>query len=206
MKPKKKTDDRRSRRTRGRLNSAMVELITEKRFDDITVQNVIDRADVGRATFYTHFRDKEDLFEQQWEQFNLHLAGQIKWDKAGKDSFFPVKFFFQHLQESQSFYQGLVRSGKVEKIFKSGVEYLSQNIEAALHQKFTTRQVAIPVPVLSHYLANEFFGLLKWWLDAQMPYPPEAMDAMFHRLVNPTIKSALQIASGASRDRNKLID
>lgn len=191
MKPKKKTSDRRTRRTRHKVSGALVDLIKEKRFDDITVQNVIDRAGVGRSTFYTHFRDKEDAFEHQWEQFNHHLADQIEWDKAGKDSFFPVKLFFQHLQESQSFYQGLVRSGKIEKIFKSGVEHFSQNIEAALCKKFKPHQVAIPIPVLSHYLANEFFGLLKWWLDARMPYTPEAMDQMFHRLVNPTIKSAL---------------
>jgi AcrR family transcriptional regulator len=195
MKPKKKTSDRRTRRTRGRLNSAMVELITEKRFDDITVQNVIDRAEVGRATFYTHFRDKEDLFDQQWEQFNQMLAGKIDWDKAGKESFFPVTFFFQHLQEAQSFYQGLVRSGRVEKIFKSGVEYLSHHIQGALTAKFKSLHIAIPIPVLSHYLSNEFFGLLKWWLDARMPYTPEAMDEMFHRLVNPTINSALESAS-----------
>jgi AcrR family transcriptional regulator len=191
MNAKKKTSDRRTRRTRGRLNSAMVELITEKRFDDITVQNVIDRADVGRATFYTHFRDKEDLFEQQWEQFNQMLAARIDWDRAGQGSFFPVTFFFQHLLEAQSFYQGLLRSGKVEKIFKSGVEYLSQHIDTALTARFKSRGLAIPVPVLSHYLANEFFGLLQWWLDEGMPYTPPAMDEMFHRLVNPTIKTAL---------------
>jgi AcrR family transcriptional regulator len=203
MKPKKKTSDRRTRRTHHKVSGALVDLIKEKRFDDITVQNLIDRAGVGRSTFYSHFRDKEDAFEHQWEQFNRLLAEQIKWDQAGKHSFFPVKFFFQHLQESQSFYQGLVRSGKVDAIFKSGVEYLSHNIEATLHKKFQPHQVAIPISVLSHYLANEFFGLLKWWLDARMPYTPQAMHEMFHRLVNPTVESMLQIASGGSRDRDK---
>src|SRR6478672_9611951 len=120
MKPKKKTSDRRTRRTRHKVSGALVDLIKEKRFDDITVQNLIDRAGVGRSTFYSHFRDKEDAFENQWQQFNGFIAQQIKWDKAGKDSFFPVTFFFQHLQEVQSFYRGLVRSGKVDAIFKSG--------------------------------------------------------------------------------------
>ena len=192
QKPKnRKTSDRRTRRTRHKVSGALVDLIKEKRFDDITVQNLIDRAGVGRSTFYTHFRDKEDAFEHQWEQFNQLLAERINWDNAGTASFFPVKFFFQHLQEAQAFYQGLVRSGKVEKIFKSGVEYLTHNIEAALSKRFQPHQIAIPVPVLSHYLANEFFGLLQWWVDARMPYPPEAMDEMFHRLVNPTIRSTL---------------
>lgn len=192
---KQKTIDRRTRRTRGKVNGALVDLIKEKRFDDITVQNLIDRAGVGRSTFYSHFRDKEDAFERQWEGLNRHLAEQIKWDKAGSDSFFPVVMFFQHLQEAQTFYRGLVRSGKADAMFKSGVDYLGQNIEAELNQRLKSRKLTIPIPVLSNYLAREFFGLLKWWLDAAMPYTPEAMDVMFHRLVNPTVQSIVADAS-----------
>ena len=200
--------DRRTRRTRHRLSGALVELIQEKRFDDITVQNVIERADVGRATFYKHFRDKEDLFDQQWAGLNRHLAENIDWEKAGRGSFFPVTFFCQHLQEVQPFYRGLLRSGKVDALFNRGVAYLGRNIEAALTERTKARarairatlgaprldpkppETAIPIPVLSNYLANEFFGLLRWWLEAGMPYPPEAMDKLFHRLINPTVKSA----------------
>jgi len=196
----KKGSDRRTQRTRRRLSSALVELVKEKRFDDITVQNVIERADVGRATFYSHFRDKEDLFEQQWEQFNERLAQQIDWDKAGKDSFVPVASFFQHLQEVQPFYRGLVRSRKIDAMFKRGIEYLTNHIETGLNQRLKpgARPVDVPIPILSNYLASEFFALLKWWLDAGMPYTPESMDKAFHRLINPTVKSALRITDTKS--------
>lgn len=196
----KKGSDRRTQRTRRRLSSALVELVKEKRFDDITVQNVIERADVGRATFYSHFRDKEDLFEQQWEQFNERLAQQIDWDKAGKDSFVPVASFFQHLQEVQPFYRGLVRSRKIDAMFKRGIEYLTNHIETGLNQRLKpgARPVDVPIPILSNYLASEFFALLKWWLDAGMPYTPESMDKVFHRLINPTVKSALRITDTKS--------
>ena len=127
-----KKPDRRTQRTRRQLNGALVDLIKEKRFDEITVQNVIDRAGVGRSTFYSHFRDKEDVFEQQWEQYMERLAGQINWAKAGTGSFVPVRSLFQHLQEAQSFYRGLVRSRKIDAIFKRGIQYLSHYIEAAL--------------------------------------------------------------------------
>lgn len=181
--------DRRTQRTRRQLSQALVDLIEEKRFDDITVQNVVDRADVGRSTFYSHFRDKEDLFEQQWERFIETLAGRIDWDKAGKGSFVPVGHLFQHLQEAQSFYRGLLRSRKIEPIFKSGIEYLSQEIKAALNQRLKAkrRQPGVPIPILANHLATQLFALLKWWLDAGMPYPPEKMDEVFHRLVNPTL-------------------
>jgi len=191
-----KKPDRRTQRTRRELSGALVDLIKEKRFDDITVQNVIDRAGVGRSTFYSHFRDKEDVFEQQWEQFIERLAGQINWDKAGTGSFVPVTSLFQHLQEAQSFYRGLVRSRKIDAIFKSGIEYLSHKIEEAL--KRSVIKPSIPIPILSNYLASELFALLKWWLDAGMPYTPESMDEIFHRLINPSFKSALRIVDAKS--------
>ena len=196
----KKGSDRRIQRTRRRLSGALVELVKEKRFDDITVQNVIERAEVGRATFYSHFRDKEDLFEQQWKQFSERLAQQMDWDIAGKDSFVPVASFFQHLQEVQPFYLGLVRSGKIDAMFKRGIEYLTHHIETALNQrlKLAPRPVGVPIPILSNYLASEFFALLKWWLDAGMPYTPESMDKIFHRLINPTVRSALRITETKS--------
>jgi AcrR family transcriptional regulator len=183
-------DDRRSNRTKRSLSEALVELIHEKRFDDITVQEVIDRADVGRSTFYSHFRDKEDLFQKDWEQFLDMFAAHIDWEKAGRESFVPVVFLFAHLKEYQPFYQGLVRSRKTDAVFKSGVSYLSQKIETALTLRFKGQAApSLPIPILSNYLAAELFALLKWWLDHEMPYPPERMDEIFHALMTPTFQA-----------------
>lgn len=191
-----KKPDRRTQRTRSQVSGALVDLIKEKRFDDITVQNVIDRAGVGRSTFYSHFRGKEDVFKQQWEEFIGRLAGQINWAKVGTGSFVPVRSLFQHLQEAQSFYRGLVRSRKIDPLFKSGIESLGQRIEAALQRRVA--KPSIPIPILSNYLASELFALLRWWLDAGMPYTPESMDEIFHRLINPSFKSALRTAGAQS--------
>ena len=189
--PEKKTD-RRSNRTRRQLSSALVDLVKEKRFDDITVQNVIDRADVGRSTFYSHFRDKDDLFQKDWERFLDGFAQHIDWEKAGAGSFVPVVYLFRHLQDFQPFYRGLVRSQKVDAIFRSGMNYLTQRVESALTSRHRGKPPSIPIPVLSNYLAGELFSLLKWWLDHDMPYPPERMDEIFHALVAPTFRTVLQ--------------
>ena len=186
----KKKVDRRTQRTQHQLGRALVELVEEKRFDDITIQDVIDRADVGRSTFYTHFRDKEDLFRKDWEKFLDFLAQQIDWEKAGTGSFMPVVFLFSHLQDAQTFYKGLVRSRKTDGLMKSGTEHLSRKIETALNQRIKQKP-AIPIPILANYLANELFVLLMWWLENGMPYSPERMDEVFHQLVNPTFKAAL---------------
>src|SRR3984893_11159628 len=147
--PVKKTD-RRSNRTRRQLSSALVELVKEKRFDDITVQNVIDRADVGGSTFYSHFRDKEDLFQRDWERFLDGLAQHIDWEKAGKGPFVPVVYLFRHLQEYHHFYNGLVKSRKTDSVFKSGISYLSKSIETALTSRLRAKPApSVPIPILS---------------------------------------------------------
>ncbi len=190
MRLKKKTD-RRKRRTKSRLSKALVELVKEKRFDDISVQNVIDRADVGRSTFYTHFRDKEDLFQKDWERFLDGFAQRIDWNNVGRGSFIPVAFLFRHLESFQPFYKGLVRSGMIDSTFKSGISYLSQRIEAALTTRIKSKP-SVPIPILANYLASALFFLLTWWLDHGLPYSPEQMDQVYEELITPTLRSQLK--------------
>src|SRR5262245_65803380 len=126
----RKKRDRRIQRTQHNLTHALVDLVTEKRFADITVQNLIDRADVGRSTFYSHFRDKEDLFQKNWEEFLDFFASHIDWAKAGEGSFIPAEHLFAHLADVQPFYKSLLRSRRTEWVFKAGVLHLSKKIEA----------------------------------------------------------------------------
>ena len=192
MPPTSKKSDRRTVRTRRTLSQALIDLIKEKRFDEITVQDVIDRADVGRSTFYSHFRDKEDLFQDGWQALMKEFAAAVAWRKAGEGKFVPAYHLFNHLQNVQPFYKGLVRSRMTDRVFRTGVMNLAQFLEEGLATHLKNRpQPTLPIPVLANYLATELFALLKWWLDHDMPYPPERMDDMFHDLINPTFKAAL---------------
>ena len=189
---KRKKSDRRASRTRRSLNDALIQLILEKRYDAITVQNVIDRADVGRSTFYAHYRDKEDLFRSSWEGLLGSFVRHIEWEKAGGDRFVPVLELFRHVQEFHPFYRALTRSGKTDWLFKTGLSYLTKTIERALTSRLANKpQPIVPIPVLSNYLAGGILTLLKWWLDHNMPYPPERMDEIFHELVMPGFRSVL---------------
>lgn len=100
---RKEAIDRRIQRTRKALHEAQIELILEKGFDKVTVQDVIDRANVGRSTFYLHFKDIEDLFlggfEYLWELFEGHLSEQST-DKA--DVWDLSLIIFQHAQNYTS--------------------------------------------------------------------------------------------------------
>jgi len=187
----KKKSDRRKERTKRHLSEALVELVKEKRFDDISVQSLIDRADIGRSTFYTHFRDKEDLFQKDWERFLGAFAQRIDWNNAGRGPFIPVVFLFRHLEDFQPFYKGLVRSRMTDSTFSRGIDYLSQKLEAALTTRLKGKP-SVPISILANYLASELFFLLKWWLDYGMTYSPERMDQIYHDLITPTLRSQLK--------------
>jgi AcrR family transcriptional regulator len=192
-----KKNDRRTARTRRALSDALVELILEKRFDSITVQNVIDRADVGRSTFYAHFDDKEDLFLRGWEGLLDSMARNISWQNLQQGRFLPVAELFSHVREFHEFYLALVRSRKTALLFRSGQIYLSRSIERALAERLAgdANPPAIPVSVIAGHLAADLLMLLKWWLDHDMPCTALRMDEIFHQLAMPGFRAAME-ASG----------
>ena len=193
MRRQQKKNDRRVSRTRRALRKAIVELISEKHYDSITVQDIIDRADVGRSTFYLHFRDKEDLFRGDWEHFLKRFVRKFNWENPREGTLFPFRGIFEHLKEYHPFYRGLVRSGKSERVFRYGQRYLAKLIEDDLvRNKIESRDALVPVPILANFLAEEIFSLLKWWLDQNMPYSPERMEQIFHTLVMPGVRSSLE--------------
>ena len=90
----KKKIDVRVRRTRDALGDALVDLMQEKPFDSITVQDVLDRAQVGRSTFYSHYSDKNDLLMSDADEFFESIAMALSVHDDKSDRVFPVKEFF----------------------------------------------------------------------------------------------------------------
>ena len=193
MKPVEK--DRRIRRTRQLLQDALVALMLEKPYHSISVQEILDRADVGRSTFYTHYRDKDDLllggFDRLLEALGHHMdTGEGS--QAGQP-FFPSLELFQHVQENHRLYKALVWGQGVDLLFKHGQKVLSERIERHLEsQGVNQEEISVPLPVLSSFLAGSLITLLQWWLDNRMPYTPERMAEIFQQLVLPGVHGVLQ--------------
>jgi AcrR family transcriptional regulator len=187
-----KNTDRRVGRTKQAVHDALIALIMEKHYDEITVQDIIDRANVGRSTFYTHFRDKEDLFRTGWEQLLTMIAEHIDLTETGLRNRFPVEWLFLHLKDVNRFYRALVRSDMADRIFTYGIYYLAKCIEKN-HARLSPEKFSpdVPLPVVANYISLQIFGLLKWWLDNEMPYSPKEMDEMFHKLVLPGISAVV---------------
>ena len=178
-----KKEDQRVRRTRDRLGDAMVALLVEKPFDDITVQDVLDRAQVSRSTFYTHYRDKNDLFLSDAEEFFEGMATALSRFGDKSDRVAPVQELFAHIGEVRPFYNALIASGRNQDILELGREHFARGIE----QRFNEMPRARSIPshrrsAIARALAGSLFSLLAWWVHHDMTSSPEEMDKLFHTL------------------------
>src|SRR4051794_37293083 len=113
-----KRNDRRSRRTRRTLGQALVDLMLEKRYDTITVQEIIDRANVGRSTFYAHYLDKEDLLQTEVSELVERLSMHMD-HNAASNHLIPSLELLTHLQDSYQLYRALVRGRAIEMVLKT---------------------------------------------------------------------------------------
>jgi AcrR family transcriptional regulator len=185
VKPKAKQKiDVRARRTRDALGDALVELMHERAFKSITVQDVLDRAGVGRSTFYTHYRDKNDLFLSDVEDFWEMISTLIERSGEESDRVAPVQELFSHIADVKVFRQALVASGKVHDVMELGQGHFARSIERRLTRVYGA-QGSKPkqFAAFAHALAGALFGLLGWWINHGMKVSAAEMDKKFHQLV-----------------------
>ena len=183
--------DRRTAKTISALRSALIELMMEQHYDSITVQDIIDRANVGRSTFYSHFRDKEDLLVGDWKRFFQVIADHTNITAAENENVAPIEPVFVHLKDMHALYRALVRSGKTDRLFSVGIDYLAQKLEEKIRQTADISSIGVRPEFFAHLLSLQIFGTLKWWLDRDMPHTPAEMSQMFETLVSPGIRAVI---------------
>ncbi len=176
--------DARVRRTRDRLGDALITLMQEKSFDDITVQEVLDRAEVSRSTFYTHYSDKDDLFMSDAEEFFEAISTALSVHGDRSDRVAPVMEFFQHVAENRKFVKALAAADMLDANLELARGYFARGIERRLRELPRGRLIpANERPALAFAHAGALLSLLRWWLDREMPESAEKMDELFHRTV-----------------------
>ncbi|HKR14648.1 MAG TPA: TetR/AcrR family transcriptional regulator [Pyrinomonadaceae bacterium] len=179
----KKTDAR-VRRTRDALGDALVALMQEKPFDTITVQDVLDRAHVGRSTFYSHYSDKDDLLMSDADEFYERLAMGLSAHGEKSDRVFPVKEFFGHIVEAKQFVNALTSAGKMEEQMDLAREHFARGIERRLSELPRGQSISpADRAAVAFAHAGALLSLLSWWVDRGMKQTPAEMDQLFHRIV-----------------------
>ena len=189
--PAGSVDDRRVRRTQEALIFALIHLVLEKRYDAITIQDLLDRADVGRSTFYSHFRGKDDLLLKSWERLLEALDREMdqrrEVSESGPRRVAPVRELFHHVAKMKPFHQALARARMLDRIYQGGVNQLSRTIARRLAASPSAKTSGrVPTPVAAQAYAGALVAMLRWWVDHDAPYTPEWMDETYHAICRPT--------------------
>ena len=191
--------DRRVERTRKLIQEALVSLILEKRYDKITVQEIIDKANVGRSTFYAHFQDKEDLLASNFANYTAQWnEPQDEPEHApGNESphILHSLEFFLHANEAYEFHQAMFEGGGAEVMIETGRQHMMADVQNHLMQMLgEDEKLAIPLPVITNFLAGGLLSVMVWWLKEKRPYPPEKINEMFQQLAMQGVESLFDAA------------
>lgn len=179
--------DRRIQRTHNMLIDAFFDLMIEKGYDAITVQDIIDKADVSRSTFYAHFVDKEQLFLSGIDQLRDFLREQSRSRiLSGKEGNYQFGFslaMLQHVQGNKLIYKATVRKkggALVQQHMQRMLAELVQN-EISVLLPYTS-SLTVPQEVVVQFVVNTFFVLLSWWVEGNTPCSAAELDRIFHQL------------------------
>jgi AcrR family transcriptional regulator len=187
-----KAKDRRVERTRALLQRALLELIQEKGYDAVTVQDITEHANVGRATFYLHYQSKDDLFfsghKHGIERAQFHIFN--KEELLAKEPPERLVDVFRYAKDNPLTYYIIGRSKDATIIMRNMKHLLAGNLETSLREAFPGQSSTIPIPVLTHYVTGSFMSLIMWWIESRAPQSPEEMAAIFHRLQRAAICEA----------------
>lgn len=163
-------------RTRRLLFDALLDLLRERDYDTITVQQILDRADVGRSTFYAHFRNKDHLLLGDFAHGDFGPA-----EPPGPLFPGPIDLL-GHLEESYDLYRAMVGTRAVPAVLDAlRVRFLSAWTER-LDRRPAAVRAEVPTAVAARYLTGATVDLIAWWLAARMPLPAERMNRLLDRL------------------------
>jgi AcrR family transcriptional regulator len=182
------TLDRRVQRTKTSLHNALIGLAREKPYPSIAVKEILDRANVGRSTFYTHFRDKHDLLESGIHEILRAIQDQ---PRAGSALERVVAFslpLLKHIDEHRrAAGPRMKREGRVI-MHEHMQDVLTGLIADELAMMSPGRSKGqIPTGLLARHVAAAFVLVLNWWVENDSPLTPAEVDSRFRALVVPTL-------------------
>jgi AcrR family transcriptional regulator len=195
--------DRRAQRTRDLLQKALIELISERGYATITIQDIVDRAYVGRTTFYVHYRSKDELFLSCHEAvvsefhsgpFSPHpLSREELLSPAVSPELISA---YQHLDEARARLYPIFQGTDGPLILRRIRDESAQSIKVNLRAVFAEAESTIPLDLLANYLAGAQIALVQWWLEKRRPHTAKSLAQTFHRLQRATIREAFGLRGG----------
>jgi AcrR family transcriptional regulator len=171
------TVDRRVRRTQHSLARALIDLTLEKGYEAVTIRDITDRADVGYATFFRHYRDKDELLQDVLDVVLDELTGLLAPARPAGDPTAVGVVLFRYVAAHSEVVRVLVDSRAV-------LRRVTAVVTARIVAEHTPQPAGpVPLEIAAHHIVTASIALITWWLDHEQPYPPEQMGAIYHALI-----------------------
>ena len=179
--------DRRQKKTRDAIFRAFSCLLEKKRYETITVQEIIDEADVGRSTFYAHFETKDDLLRSMCTDIFHHVftaalpkESDHDYSTGSKNLELKLGHILFHLKEHQSDLKGILSSESGELFMSFFRDYL-KDLFLRYQNDFP---LDVPQDYLLHHLVGSFAETVKWWISGNDGYSPEEVASFYMRVIS----------------------
>ena len=176
--------DRRVRRTRQLLRRALIELTLEKGYDKVTVQDILDRADVGRSTFYAHYAGKDQLLLSGLDEVRaalVQISDRTSAREQGEALLAPLRPMFDHVAGMKPLFRPVLGSRASAVATRAGHRMLSEVLTGHLRARLAVDdQERLAVAIA--FLVNGLLGLLTWWLDNRPDLPADELFDQFDEL------------------------
>jgi len=185
------TQDRRIRRTQNLLAKALIQVTLEKGYEAVTVRDITDRADVGYATFYRHYQDKDALLEDVLEVVLNELIGLFFPDTSSNNSAEHLgKMLFGYVKDNYEIIRVLLSSRYTSEIGKRMLEGGTRNM---LERNVPRPDSPVPPEIAANHLVASTINLIEWWLEDGMRHSPEQMGEIYSELIEkPTLNIAFK--------------
>ncbi|MCP1153678.1 TetR/AcrR family transcriptional regulator C-terminal domain-containing protein [Peribacillus castrilensis] len=165
--------DRRIVRTQEAIKKAFLELMSEKNFDSMTIQDISDRANINRATVYLHYLDKFDLLDKIIEEHINNMVYLCE-SEAEMDWIESTVHCMEYLERNYLFFSTMLASEGApyfrSRFVQHNIEEFKKDVDITEGKNFGQSE-----DVVVEFVANAYVGVVEWWLNNGMPYPPEEM-------------------------------
>jgi len=193
----KHVKDRRVQKTQKLLHEALFSLIHEKSYDSIVVKEILDRANVGRSTFYMHFRDKDELLVSGMHDMlrSVQAAALPPSAKRHEKIIWFSLPIFEHIRQHQLAGRATIGARGRAIIHEHLQKTLAELITDNVRKDFQVRRKAagqIPADLLVQYVASTFILTLNWWVESRSRLSTKEVNDLFRALVLPTLAAALE--------------
>ena len=170
--------DRRINRTRRSLIQAMIELSLERGYEAVTIRDLTERADIGYATFFRHYADKDALLEDVLEGTLTELMDLIIPVSSEPEKAFTL--LFEQARNNQNLYRILL-SRRGSDSFLRRVHEVGRKGVLQTHK--SNPKADVPPEIAAHHMVNATLGIMEWWLEQGMPYSPKRMGSIISLLI-----------------------